>query len=409
MAEKLYDIFISYSSKDQKLVEAMCHYLEERNLRCFVAYRDVPKGKDWAPYIEKGIEDSKVLVYVHTESSNMSEETTREINLAFEEGCVVIPFRVNSIKYGEGKRYRLNNLNWLDAFPGNPENYFGDLFDILKVNFPERIQQKEEEQERLEEEKAEQERLERLKRNAEKTSPGKEFDIFICYRRSDGSDKARILNSYFKEKGFRTFLDYVSLTGERFDERIEQAIKDSSVFIMVLTPDFFARCNQEGDWVRKEVDVALRSNKIIIPIDFNGNFNGFPDYLDEHFKMLIGAHCFERVYTDSTFEPCMEHLLDRRIRPYILREEKTLSSTEQARLEAEKNKVKNKETTNKNSENKESWLEKHSFWITITLSIFSCFFLYYFYALPTWLVIVLGIPIAVCIWWILIIISAFFD
>ena len=145
----------------------MCHYLEERNLRCFVAYRDIPKGKDWAPYIEKGFEDSKVLVYVHTESSNKSLETTREINLAFEEGCVVIPFRVDSIKYGEGKRYRLNNVNWLDAFPGNPENYFGDLFDILKVHFPERIQQKEDEQARLDAEKAEAERIAREKAEAE--------------------------------------------------------------------------------------------------------------------------------------------------------------------------------------------------------------------------------------------------
>ena len=167
MAEKLYDIFISYSSKDQKLVEAMCHYLEERNLRCFVAYRDVPKGKDWGPFIEKGIEDSKVLVYVHTEASNMSEETTREINLAFEEGCVVIPFRVSSIKYGTGKRYRLNNVNWLDAFPQSPENYFGDLFDILKVNFPQRIQQKEDQKAKLEAERAEKERIEREKAEAE--------------------------------------------------------------------------------------------------------------------------------------------------------------------------------------------------------------------------------------------------
>ena len=167
MEEKLYDVFISYSSKDQKLVEAMCHYLEERNLRCFVAYRDVPKGKDWGPFIEKGIEDSKVLVYVHTEASNMSEETTREINLAFEEGCVVIPFRVSAIKYGTGKRYRLNNLNWLDAFPQSPENYFGDLFDILKVNFPQRIQQKEDQKARLEAEKAEAERIKREKEEAE--------------------------------------------------------------------------------------------------------------------------------------------------------------------------------------------------------------------------------------------------
>lgn len=146
----------------------MCHYLEERNLRCFVAYRDVPKGKDWGPFIEKGIEDSKVLVYVHTEASNMSEETTREINLAFEEGCVVIPFRVSAIKYGTGKRYRLNNLNWLDAFPQSPENYFGDLFDILKVNFPQRIQQKEDQKARLEAEKAEAERIKREKAEAER-------------------------------------------------------------------------------------------------------------------------------------------------------------------------------------------------------------------------------------------------
>lgn len=174
MEEKLYDVFISYSSKDQKLVEAMCHYLEERNLRCFVAYRDVPKGKDWGPYIEKGIEDSKVLVYVHTEASNMSEETTREINLAFEEGCVVIPFRVSAIKYGTGKRYRLNNLNWLDAFPQSPENYFGDLFDILKVNFPQRIQQKEDQKARLEAEKAEAERIAREKAEAEERRREKE-------------------------------------------------------------------------------------------------------------------------------------------------------------------------------------------------------------------------------------------
>ncbi|MEE0992362.1 MAG: toll/interleukin-1 receptor domain-containing protein [Bacteroidales bacterium] len=167
MAEKLYDVFISYSSKDQKLVEAMCHYLEERNLRCFVSYRDVPKGKDWGPFIEKGIEDSKVLVYVHTESGNMSEETTREINLAFKEGCVVIPFRVDSIEYGKGKKYRLNNVNWLDAFPQSPENYFGDLFDFLKVNFPERIQQKEDQKARLESERAEKERIKGEKFQAE--------------------------------------------------------------------------------------------------------------------------------------------------------------------------------------------------------------------------------------------------
>lgn len=39
-----YDVFISYSSDDQKVVEGLCAYLEERKIRCFVAYRDIPRG-----------------------------------------------------------------------------------------------------------------------------------------------------------------------------------------------------------------------------------------------------------------------------------------------------------------------------------------------------------------------------
>lgn len=38
-----YDVFISYSTKDKKVVEGLCAYLEQHKIRCFVAYRDVDK------------------------------------------------------------------------------------------------------------------------------------------------------------------------------------------------------------------------------------------------------------------------------------------------------------------------------------------------------------------------------
>ena len=136
--EHKYDVFISYSSKDQKIVEGMCHYLEERNLRCFVAYRDVPKGGYWGKYISPAIKKSKVFIYVHTSTANESEDTTREIVLALKCKLIVIPFRAEDIEYSDDKEYNLTNLNWLDAFPEEPESYFGDLYDIVKVNFPER-------------------------------------------------------------------------------------------------------------------------------------------------------------------------------------------------------------------------------------------------------------------------------
>ena len=139
--ERKYDIFISHSTKDEKTIEDLCHYLEERNLHCFVAYRDVPKGKDWGEFIVNAIEDCKVFVYVHTQASNKSKETTRELNIAFEAECLVILFRIENIEYIKAKKYRLTNINWLDAFPGNPEDYFGELFEKIKPYFHDRIQE----------------------------------------------------------------------------------------------------------------------------------------------------------------------------------------------------------------------------------------------------------------------------
>ncbi len=179
MAEKLYDIFISYSSKDAKVINALCHYLEERNLRCFVAYRDVPYGQDWGPYIVQGIKDAKVLVYVHSKKSNDSIETTREINLACKYDCEIIPFKIDSIEYVAEKEYRLTNVNWLDAFPGEPADYFERLYERLEKHFPERTQEdrlriqqelkEREEKRKAEDEKRNQKRREERNRDWEET------------------------------------------------------------------------------------------------------------------------------------------------------------------------------------------------------------------------------------------------
>ena len=147
MNRKEYDIFISYSSNDQKVVEALWSYLEMKKLRCFVAYNDVPKGKDWGSYIVKAIADCKLFIYIHSQSANESEETTREINLAFKKRCIVIPFRIDSSEYIPAKEYRLTNVNWLDAFPDKPDNYFEALYEMIKSNIPDRIKDEDKEEE----------------------------------------------------------------------------------------------------------------------------------------------------------------------------------------------------------------------------------------------------------------------
>lgn len=142
---------------------------------------------------------------------------------------------------------------------------------------------------------------------------GKNFDIFISYRRSDGDAIARILNAEFALRNFRCFLDFDNLKGGKFDERIEAAIIDAPVFVMVLTPGYFSRCNEKADWVRREIELALAKEKIIVPINYDKNLNGIPDYLEKDFKERIDCHQFATVHKDDTFKSSFNQMVEERI------------------------------------------------------------------------------------------------
>ena len=146
---------------------------------------------------------------------------------------------------------------------------------------------------------------------------GKNFDVFISYRHSDGKDKAISLEANFEKAGCRTFRDDNELRRGAFDKRIEIAVLDAPVFVMVLTSDYFERCNQEGDWVRREIDLAIENGKVIIPINYNGVLKGVPDYLDEEFRKKVGCHNFIALHTDTSFKATLKEIIDKDIKPNV--------------------------------------------------------------------------------------------
>lgn len=126
-----HDVFISYSTSDQKIVEALSHYLEEWGIRCFVAYRDIPKGFGWASAITDAIENCQVMVVVFSKDFNSSPQVDREIEICSDEKKPIITFRIQDTKFTGAKKYFLKNLNWIDAFP-NPDRYFDDVLRSVK-------------------------------------------------------------------------------------------------------------------------------------------------------------------------------------------------------------------------------------------------------------------------------------
>ena len=121
-----YDVFISYSSHDQKVVEGLCAYLEQQKIRCFVAYRDIPRGVVWARAIVDALDESRMMVVVFSEHFNNSDQVDREIELASEDKKPILTFRISNDVFKGAKKYYLKNINWIDAFP-NPEQVFGSV------------------------------------------------------------------------------------------------------------------------------------------------------------------------------------------------------------------------------------------------------------------------------------------
>ena len=96
------------------------------------------------------------------------------------------------------------------------------------------------------------------------------FDIFISYRREGGLELADSIYQRLINAGYSAFLDLEQLNSGKFNTKLIGVIEQCQDFILVLPPDALDRCADEDDWVRQEVECALKHKKNIIPIMLRG-------------------------------------------------------------------------------------------------------------------------------------------
>ncbi len=110
-----HDVFISYAQEDKSVADAVCAKLESKNIRCWIAPRDIPPGKNFLEAIIEGIEDGKVVVLIFSSFANKSPHVTRELTNAVNKGRVIIPFRIEDVIPSKSMEYLISIPHWLDA------------------------------------------------------------------------------------------------------------------------------------------------------------------------------------------------------------------------------------------------------------------------------------------------------
>lgn len=111
-------VFISHSSKDSQAAEDICNLLEQNNHKCFLSFRDIRSGQEYAEEILKGIERADVLLLLLSKEANKSPHVLREIERAVSKKTTIIVYKTEEVELTKSMEYFLMTHQWLNTSPG---------------------------------------------------------------------------------------------------------------------------------------------------------------------------------------------------------------------------------------------------------------------------------------------------
>lgn len=125
----MHDIFISYSTDDKDVMLEVCRQFEAAGLECWYDKRNITLGDRWMGAITEAIEASKVFVLIYSENSNKSKEVRKEVLIADNSDCVIVPFCISDCEMDSNLAYCLKSLQWLDATSNPVEECVASLVE----------------------------------------------------------------------------------------------------------------------------------------------------------------------------------------------------------------------------------------------------------------------------------------
>jgi tetratricopeptide (TPR) repeat protein len=165
------------------------------------------------------------------------------------------------------------------------------------------------------------------------TGPGSTSnDVFISYRREPSGPWAIALFQYLEYHGINAFYDIDSIRAGQFDTLILRQIAARPYFLLILTPGTLKRCVEADDWLRREIEQAVDTERVIIPACTpRFNFDDFDRYLPGPLRQEVSR--FQRLeLTQRWFQAAEKQLAEEYLRPIDIHT-KEVSAEDEAKVE----------------------------------------------------------------------------
>jgi len=135
-----------------------------------------------------------------------------------------------------------------------------------------------------------------------------EKTVFISYRRTDVYTALAVYQD-LTDKGYDVFFDYTSIPSGDFEQIIISNIRARAHFVLILTPTALDRCNEPGDWLRREIETAIDEKRNVIPLFFKGFKFGAPSVAEKLTGKLASINRYNGLNVhEDYFHAAMERL-----------------------------------------------------------------------------------------------------
>jgi formylglycine-generating enzyme required for sulfatase activity len=138
-----------------------------------------------------------------------------------------------------------------------------------------------------------------------------EKTVFISYRRADEPWALAVFGD-LTQHGYDVFVDYDGIASGNFETAILENIKARAHFLVLLTPTALERCSDPEDWMRREIEAALDSQRNIVPLMLEGFTFGAPATADRLTGKLAALKAYNGLEIPKGYFPqAMERLRNR--------------------------------------------------------------------------------------------------
>ena len=110
------DVFISYKAEELEEASWVKSVLENNGISCWMAPACIPGGSNYAVEIPQAIRQAKVFVLILSSRAQSSQWISREIDLAINEGKIVLPFMLENCALKDDFNFYLTNVQRYAAY-----------------------------------------------------------------------------------------------------------------------------------------------------------------------------------------------------------------------------------------------------------------------------------------------------